>query len=127
MFLGGLPSSITETDLRSYFSQYGEVCEVVIMYDQEKKKSRGFGFLSFLDDASCTRAVAQHYVTLQNKKVEVKRAEPRINHHEVKDWPLSSPHSESMGGANTYLKSKFDAGCQNLTCRVKIDFKCQLY
>ena len=86
VFLGGLPSSITETDLRSFFSQFGEVCEVVIMYDQEKRKSRGFGFLSFTDDASCTRAVAERYVTLQNKKVEVKRAEPRINHHDVKEW-----------------------------------------
>ena len=34
MFLGGLPSSITETDLRSFFTRYGEVVEVVIMYDQ---------------------------------------------------------------------------------------------
>lgn len=69
VFLGGLPSSITETDLRSFFSSYGEVCEVVIMYDQEKKKSRGFGFLSFADEPSCARAVADHYVTIQNKKV----------------------------------------------------------
>ncbi len=34
MFLGGLPSSITETDLRAFFGRYGEVVEVVIMYDQ---------------------------------------------------------------------------------------------
>ena len=71
VFLGGLPSSITETDLRSFFSNYGEVCEVVIMYDQEKKKSRGFGFLSFADELSCANAVSDHYVTIQNKKVFV--------------------------------------------------------
>jgi RNA-binding protein Musashi len=41
VFLGGLPSNLTETDLRNFFSQYGKVSEVVIMYDQEKKKSRG--------------------------------------------------------------------------------------
>lgn len=41
VFLGGLPSNLTETDLRNFFSQYGKVTEVVIMYDQEKKKSRG--------------------------------------------------------------------------------------
>jgi hypothetical protein len=34
VFLGGLPSSITETDLRAFFGRYGEVVEVVIMYDQ---------------------------------------------------------------------------------------------
>ena len=37
VFLGGLPSSITETDLRSFFTRYGEVVEVVIMYDQVSK------------------------------------------------------------------------------------------
>ncbi|TGZ56504.1 Uncharacterized protein DBV15_07142, partial [Temnothorax longispinosus] len=37
--LGGLPSIMTETDLRSYFTRFGKVMEVVIMYDQEKKKS----------------------------------------------------------------------------------------
>lgn len=41
VFLGGLPSNVTETDLRTFFSRYGKVMEVVIMYDQEKKKSRG--------------------------------------------------------------------------------------
>lgn len=41
VFLGGLPSNLTETDLRNFFSRYGAVMEVVIMFDQEKKKSRG--------------------------------------------------------------------------------------
>lgn len=46
VFLGGLPANVTESDLRAFFNRYGQVMEVVIMYDQEKKKSRGFGFLS---------------------------------------------------------------------------------
>ena len=71
VFLGGLPSTITETDLRSFFSKYGEVCEVVIMYDQEKKKSRGFGFLSFETEAARERAVAEHFVMIQNKQVRI--------------------------------------------------------
>ena len=41
VFLGGLPPSVTETDLRTLFGVYGHVMEVVIMYDQEKRKSRG--------------------------------------------------------------------------------------
>jgi RNA-binding protein Musashi len=41
VFLGGLPSNVTETDLRTFFTRFGKVMEVVIMYDQEKKKSRG--------------------------------------------------------------------------------------
>ena len=41
------------------------------MYDQEKKKSRGFGFLSFEDEMARERAVAEHFVAIQNKQVQV--------------------------------------------------------
>jgi len=77
VFLGGLPPNVTETDLRNFFSRYGAVMEVVIMYDQEKKKSRGFGFLSFENDMSVDRATAEHFVNLNGKQVEIKKAEPR--------------------------------------------------
>lgn len=61
--------------------------EVVIMYDQEKKKSRGkrfpififwnlckplflgFGFLSFEDDEAVERCVSEHFVNLNGKQV----------------------------------------------------------
>ncbi|KAI5724496.1 hypothetical protein M8J77_003415, partial [Diaphorina citri] len=77
VFLGGLPSNVTETDLRTFFNRYGKVMEVVIMYDQEKKKSRGFGFLSFEDDDAVDRCVSEHFVNLSGKQVEIKKAEPR--------------------------------------------------
>ncbi|XP_055690398.1 heterogeneous nuclear ribonucleoprotein 27C isoform X1 [Lutzomyia longipalpis] len=77
VFLGGLPSNVTETDLRVFFGRYGKVMEVVIMYDQEKKKSRGFGFLSFEDEASVERVTNEHYINLNGKQVEIKKAEPR--------------------------------------------------
>lgn len=77
IFLGGLPSNVTETDLRSFFGRYGKVTEVVIMYDQEKKKSRGFGFLSFEDEASVDCVTNERYINLNGKQVEIKKAEPR--------------------------------------------------
>lgn len=90
VFLGGLPSNVTETDLRTFFTRFGKVMEVVIMYDQEKKKSRGisrncnkvvlrfktwffstsgFGFLSFEDEDAVDRCVAEHFVNLNGKQV----------------------------------------------------------
>lgn len=98
VFLGGLPSNVTETDLRMYFGRYGKVMEVVIMYDQEKKKSRGFGFLSFEDDASVERVCTEHYITLNGKQVEIKKAEPRDGsaNHKMNQDPI-----QSMGGSNS--------------------------
>lgn len=69
VFLGGLPTTCTETDLRNVFSRFGSVMEVVIMYDQEKKKSRGFGFLSFETEDAVDRCVLEHFVTVNGKQV----------------------------------------------------------
>ncbi|XP_063233593.1 heterogeneous nuclear ribonucleoprotein 27C isoform X26 [Bacillus rossius redtenbacheri] len=89
VFLGGLPSNVTETDLRQYFNRFGKVMEVVIMYDQEKKKSRGFGFLSFESDEAVERCVAEHFVNLNGKQVEIKKAEPRDS-NKMGDGPPNS-------------------------------------
>nr|WPK95959.1 heterogeneous nuclear ribonucleoprotein at 98DE [Oiovelia hamadae] len=111
VFLGGLPSNVTETDLRTYFARFGKVMEVVIMYDQEKKKSRGFGFLSFEDEEAVERCVGEHFVNLSGKQVEIKKAEPRDS-NKMNDtsatgtWgpPQSGPMSMGgmgMGGPNS--------------------------
>uniref|UniRef100_T1JIY3 RRM domain-containing protein n=1 Tax=Strigamia maritima TaxID=126957 RepID=T1JIY3_STRMM len=91
IFLGGLPSNITETDLKNFFSKYGSVLEVVIMYDQEKKRSRGFGFLSFETEDSVEQVCAEHYVNVNGKQVECKKAEPR-------DGPRSNKLSNQWNG-----------------------------
>lgn len=49
--------------------------EVVIMYDQEKKKSRGFGFLSFETEDAVDRCVLEHFVTVNGKQVRVQLVE----------------------------------------------------
>lgn len=99
VFLGGLPSNVTETDLRMFFGRYGKVMEVVIMYDQEKKKSRGFGFLSFEDEQSVERVCTEHYVTLNGKQVEIKKAEPRdgSSNHKMNQDPSQSMNSNNWG------------------------------
>lgn len=99
VFLGGLPSNVTETDLRMFFGRYGKVMEVVIMYDQEKKKSRGFGFLSFEDEASVERVTTEHYITLNGKQVEIKKAEPRdgSQNHKMNQDPINQSMNSNWG------------------------------
>jgi RNA-binding protein Musashi len=41
VFLGGLPSNVTESELEKFFTKYGPVVEAVIMYDQDQRKARG--------------------------------------------------------------------------------------
>ncbi|XP_055874567.1 heterogeneous nuclear ribonucleoprotein 27C-like isoform X4 [Biomphalaria glabrata] len=77
IFVGGLPNDATSDGLKSYFSRFGEVVDVVIMYDEEKTRPRGFGFLTFDTEEAVEAAVKEHFVDYNGKKVECKRAEPR--------------------------------------------------
>lgn len=58
MFLGGLSPNSTEESVRAYYSQFGEVIDVIIMRDPTTKRSRGFGFITFNDASMVDRAQA---------------------------------------------------------------------
>jgi len=103
VFLGRLPPNVTETDLRSFFDRYGKVVEVVIMYDQERRRTRGFGFVSFENDDPVERLVAEHFVNVNGKQVEIKRAEPRdgrggVMGRQSGGWGMMNPMGHPMPG-----------------------------
>ncbi|XP_044125151.1 DAZ-associated protein 1 isoform X5 [Bufo gargarizans] len=77
IFVGGIPHNCAEAELREYFKRFGVVTEVVMIYDAEKQRPRGFGFITFEDEQSVDQAVNMHFHDIMGKKVEVKRAEPR--------------------------------------------------
>ncbi|XP_028672469.1 DAZ-associated protein 1 isoform X5 [Erpetoichthys calabaricus] len=77
IFVGGIPHNCGEPELRDYFNRFGVVTEVVMIYDAEKQRPRGFGFITFEAEQSVDQAVNMHFHDIMGKKVEVKRAEPR--------------------------------------------------
>ncbi|XP_068090105.1 DAZ-associated protein 1 isoform X2 [Hyperolius riggenbachi] len=77
VFVGGIPHNCGEAELKEYFKRFGVVSEVVMIYDAEKQRPRGFGFITFEDEQSVDQAVNMHFHDIMGKKVEVKRAEPR--------------------------------------------------
>ncbi|XP_062412917.1 DAZ-associated protein 1 isoform X5 [Sardina pilchardus] len=77
IFVGGIPHNCGEPELRDYFNRFGVVTEVVMIYDAEKQRPRGFGFITFEAEQSVDQAVNMHFHDIMGKKVEVKKAEPR--------------------------------------------------
>lgn len=77
IFVGGLPSSLTEDGFRQYFESYGQVTDVVIMYDQNTQRPRGFGFITFDTEDAVDRVLHKTFHDLNGKSVEVKRALPK--------------------------------------------------
>lgn len=57
LYVGGLPYSTTEDQLRDAFSQAGSVSSVAIIMDKMSGRSKGFGFVEFASDDDATKAI----------------------------------------------------------------------
>jgi RNA-binding motif X-linked protein 2 len=55
--IGGLPFELSEGDVLTIFSQYGNPKHLHLVRDKETGKSRGFAFLKYEDQRSCDLAV----------------------------------------------------------------------
>ena len=47
LFIGGLPFSTTDEELKEGFSQFGNVTSAKVITDRETGRSRGFGFFEY--------------------------------------------------------------------------------
>ena len=50
LYVGNLPFSATEDELRDLFGQHGTVESVALITDRETGRPRGFGFVELSDD-----------------------------------------------------------------------------
>lgn len=62
LFIGGLSFKTDEESLKTFFSQYGEVVDCVVMRDGETKRPRGFGFITFATVGQVDEAQKHRYV-----------------------------------------------------------------
>jgi RNA recognition motif-containing protein len=58
LYVGNLPYTTSEEDLRNLFSQYGRVDSVAVITDRETGRSKGFGFVEFTDDGEAKNAIS---------------------------------------------------------------------
>ena len=57
LFVGGLAWATTESSLADHFSAFGDVVEAKVITDRDTGRSRGFGFVSYGDAESATKAM----------------------------------------------------------------------
>nr|CAG8495207.1 8314_t:CDS:10 [Entrophospora candida] len=76
MFIGGLNWETSDENLKSYFSQFGEVTDCVVMRDPNSSRSRGFGFVTFTDPSNVDKVLNKDH-QLDGKVIDPKRAIPR--------------------------------------------------
>ncbi|XP_041079610.1 RNA-binding protein Musashi homolog 1 isoform X3 [Polyodon spathula] len=77
MFIGGLSWQTTQEGLKEHFRKFGDVKECMVMRDPVTKRSRGFGFVTFVDQTGVDKVLAQPRHELDSKTIDPKVAFPR--------------------------------------------------
>ncbi|KAJ8550033.1 hypothetical protein K7X08_033740 [Anisodus acutangulus] len=77
IFVGGLPPYLSEQDFKNYFESFGKIEDAKIIFDRAANTPRGFGFVTYESEEAVTSVLQKRFYLLNNKFVEVKKAEPR--------------------------------------------------
>jgi RNA recognition motif-containing protein len=78
LFVGNLPFSATEDELRSAFEAYGEVSDVALIMDRETGRPRGFAFVEMPDSGQANAAIeALNNSDFGGRSMNVNEARPR--------------------------------------------------
>ena len=78
IYVGNLPFSTSQEELRSIFSAFGEVSAVRIVSDRETGRPKGFGFVDMPNDAEAQNAIeALNGNDIGGRKAVVNEARPR--------------------------------------------------
>ncbi len=78
LYVGNLPWSVNDQSLREMFSPFGEITEAVIISDRYTGRSKGFGFVTFVNEADAEKAVAEMAnKEIEGRKIVVNVAKPR--------------------------------------------------
>lgn len=76
LFIGGLDFKTTDTSLNDGFAQFGTITEAKVVMDRETGRSRGFGFVTFSDNAAADAAInAMNGSMLDGRAVRVNEAQ----------------------------------------------------
>jgi RNA recognition motif-containing protein len=78
IYVGNLPYTTTEAELRQMFEAYGTVESVNIIQDRETGRSKGFGFVVMPDAAQGQAGIAGiNDKDMGGRRVKVNEARPR--------------------------------------------------
>ncbi len=77
IYVGNLPFKVDNDELKQMFSEFGEVAEAAVITDKYSHRSKGFGFVTFADEESASKAVSEmDGKEIQDRALKVSEAKP---------------------------------------------------
>ncbi|EAT89749.2 hypothetical protein SNOG_03018 [Parastagonospora nodorum SN15] len=100
--IGGLPFELSEGDIITIFSQYGEPVWVKLARDKETGKSRGFAWIKYEDQRSCDLAVDNlGGSTIMDRVIRVDHARYKpMDGEDMRDNTMGEPVDDDDQGSD---------------------------
>jgi RNA recognition motif-containing protein len=81
LYVGNLPHSTTEAELRNLFEPHGPVEKVTLVTDRDTGRSRGFGFVEMTNATEADKAIsALNGQDLGGRPLTINEAKPKSDH-----------------------------------------------
>jgi len=78
IYIGQLPYSVTEEELREMFLQYGEVGSLKLITDRHSGQSKGFGFVEMPNNTEADQAIkGLNKSMVKGREIKVNQSEER--------------------------------------------------
>lgn len=78
LYVGNLPYTISEQQLRDLFSEVGSVESVTVIIDRNTNKAKGFGFVEMVTDEEAQKAIEKfNGYQIEDRALVVNEARPR--------------------------------------------------
>ena len=71
LYVGNLPFSVSDDQLRGVFSQYGEISQLNLIMDRDTGRPKGFGFITFATQQAAEKALEQNGKDLGGRPLRV--------------------------------------------------------
>ena len=94
VFVGGLPKTATEEEVGWFFSQYGPVARVRLIYDKETGASKRYGFVEFAHPEIAAAVKDLRNLQFQNRTIDVNYASRHISQMSYGMPPRGSRHHQ---------------------------------
>ncbi len=87
LYVGGLPYSTTDDELREAFAKSGSVTSASVVIDRMTGRSRGFGFVEMASEAEGTAAIDMwHGKEFGGRMLTVNVARPKEDRPPRREW-----------------------------------------
>ena len=78
LYVGNLPYNVTEDDLRTLFSQAGQIKEIAMIMDRDTRQPKGFGFVEMTTQEEAEKAIKLfNDYEMDGRRMMVNKARPK--------------------------------------------------